>query len=111
LFDYENTSIIGKPKGNDIQEKKLTLPLIAALGSASYIDKKEIIRLINKKSSDRKTYDRVFEFVHKHKGVETTRKKMYEFRDEAIEILYTFSENKFRNSIESLVEFIVERKN
>lgn len=111
LFDYENTSIIGKPKGNDIQEKKLTLPLIAALGSASYIEKKEIIRSINKKSSDRRTYNRVIEFVHEHKGVETTRKKMYEFRDEAIEILYMFNENVFRKSMESLVEFIVERKN
>jgi octaprenyl-diphosphate synthase len=111
LFDYENTSMTGKPKGNDIQEKKLTLPLIAALAVASPSEKKEIIRLINKKSSDRKTYDRVFEFVHQHNGVESARIKMNQFRNEALEILYTFGENLYRDSLESLVEFITERKN
>jgi octaprenyl-diphosphate synthase len=111
LFDYENTAFTGKPKGNDIQEKKLTLPLISALVNASIIEKKEIIRLINKKSSDRKTYNRVFEFVHQHNGVESAQNKMRQFRDEAIEILFTFPKNNYRNSIEDLVEFIIERKN
>lgn len=111
LFDYENTTFTGKPKGNDIQEKKITLPLISALVNAPNIQKKEIIRLINKKSSDRKTYNRVFEFVHEHKGMESAQNKMREFRDEALDILFTFNKNNYRNSIESLVEFIIDRKN
>lgn len=111
LFDYENTIFTGKPKGNDIQEKKLTLPLISALVHATYIEKKEIIRLINKKSSSRKTYNTVFEFVHQHNGVESAQNKMRQFRDEALDILFTFNKNNYRNSIESLVEFIIERKN
>ncbi len=111
LFDYENTTITGKPKGNDIQEKKLTLPLIISLEHAPLMEKKEIIKLINKKSSDRKTYERVFEFVHQYKGVDSAKEKMFKFRDEAVEILYSFKESDYRNSMESLVSFIVERKN
>lgn len=111
LFDYEKTSITGKPKGNDIQEKKLTLPLIAALAQAEKGKRKEIIRLINRKSSKRETFKKVYDFVLDYRGVEYARKKMLQYRDDAIAILKTFPENEARQSLEDLVEFIVNRKN
>jgi octaprenyl-diphosphate synthase len=110
LFDYENTTITGKPKGNDIKEKKLTLPLIAALNNADKSKRKEIIHLINKKSSKRNTYAQVVEFVHEQKGLEYATTKMYEYRDASLKILAEFPDNEVKNSLESLVHYIVERK-
>jgi len=110
LFDYEKTSITGKPKGNDIQEKKLTLPLIAALESANQSEKKEIIRLINKKSKKTKTIERILEFAYAHEGPQYAKKKMHEYRDQAIAILNEFPESETRSSLEQLVHYIVERK-
>jgi octaprenyl-diphosphate synthase len=109
LFDYEKQSLIGKPRGNDIQEKKLTLPLISSLEFARKDEKQKIIKLINKKSSKRATYNEVFEFVHQYNGVEYAKKKMYTLRNEAVELLMNYPKTEIRSSMIDLVNFIVER--
>ena len=48
LFDYGNADV-GKPTGNDIKEKKLTLPLIYTLNNCSSNDKAFIIKTIKNK--------------------------------------------------------------
>jgi octaprenyl-diphosphate synthase len=110
LFDYEKTTITGKPKGNDIKEKKLTLPLIAALHNCDKKKRTEIIRLINKKSSKRDTYSTVFKFVHEYKGIEYATQKMYEFHKNSIKILHEFPQNEVRDALEKLMNYVVERK-
>ena len=45
LFDYGGGLDIGKPTGIDIKEKKMTLPLIAALKEASDKDRKRIFEI------------------------------------------------------------------
>lgn len=110
LFDYEKTSITGKPKGNDIQEKKLTLPLIASLSKASTDKRREILKLINKKSSKRLTFSKVYDFVHGNGGLEYARNIMYSYRDEAIRLLQTFPPSDSLESLKLLANFIVDRK-
>jgi octaprenyl-diphosphate synthase len=110
LFDYEKSSITGKPKGNDIQEKKLTLPLIASLSKVTPGKRKEILRLINKKSSNKLIYRRVYDFVHENGGLDYARNLMYKYRDEALEILNDFPAGDSLNALKLLVNFIVERK-
>lgn len=110
LFDYEKGSVTGKPKGNDIKEKKLTLPLIHALENTNTKRKKQILKLISKKSSKRNTYDAVFEFVHEEKGVEYAQNKMSEYKNKSLSILSEFQESESRNSLEKLVNYIVDRK-
>ncbi len=109
LFDYETNSLIGKPKGNDIQEKRLTLPLIASLEKANRNETRKIISLINKKSSKRNTYMQVYEFVHQYKGIEYAKEKMYTFHNDALQILKKFPENHFRSALMDLVDYIVKR--
>ena len=109
LFDYEKTTITGKPKGNDIQEKKLTLPLIASLSKVGPSKRKEILKLINKKASNRLTYKKVYDFVHEYGGIEYTRKLMHSYRDEALLILKSFPSNDSQEALIQLVNFIVER--
>jgi octaprenyl-diphosphate synthase len=111
LFDYEKTTITGKPKGNDIQEKKLTLPLITALANAGNSERKDIINLINKKSSKRDTYNKVFKFVHEYNGLNYSRNIMNRYGDEALSILQEYPENDSRTSLENLVHYIVNREN
>ena len=110
LFDYETNSITGKPRGNDIQEKKLTLPLIAALNAASPSEKKEIIRLINKKTKKSKTFEKIFDFAHAYQGPAYAREKMLSYKNQALQLLKEFPESDARESLELLVEYIVNRK-
>lgn len=110
LFDYEKGAVTGKPKGNDIKEKKLTLPLIHALENSEKSRRKEILKLISKKSSKRETYKHIFEFVHEENGFEYAKSKMLEYKNKSLSILSEFPEGEIRSSLEKLVEYIVDRK-
>jgi octaprenyl-diphosphate synthase len=69
LFDYQQKGLIGKPTGNDIKEKKFTLPLILALKNAPEKASKKIIRIINTNDITKLEYNEVIQFVNKYNGL------------------------------------------
>jgi len=110
LFDYEKSSIIGKPKGNDIKEKKLTLPLIHSLEQAPISERRKMLKLINKNSSKTSTYNTIFKFVHKYDGQSYAYEKMMTYKNKALLMLESFPVSDIRVGLEKLVEYIVSRK-
>ena len=52
IFDYQNKGIIGKPTGNDIKEKKITLPLLYVLKNSDSQERKRILKLIKRKNKN-----------------------------------------------------------
>ncbi len=109
LFDYGN-SFIGKPRGIDIKEKKMTLPLIHALKSASESDRRHIINMIKKDSTNNKVVREVIDFVKSRNGLDYAEDRMLSFRAEALELLKVFPASDSKNSMRDLVNFIIERK-
>ena len=109
LFDYGDAEI-GKPRGIDIKEKKMTLPLIYALNHAQKSDKRRIINIIKNDSENSKKVKEVIEYVKKSGGIEHTIIVMQNYHKEAIEILYSFPENEARKSLELLINYTIERK-
>ncbi len=110
LFDYDKNGLIGKPTGNDIREKKMTLPLIYALNNSSPTDKKRILKIISKKNKTRTQIDKVIAFAKEKKGLEYSTNKMHEYRDKALEILNTFPEGEARKSLTEIVYYTTNRK-
>lgn len=109
LFDYGEEEI-GKPRGIDIQEKKLTLPLIYSLNQSSYLEKRKVIRMIKGSAKDRKKVQKVIEFVRSKGGIEYAKGVMNKLKKEAMEILRSFPDSQSRHSLEALVEFTISRK-
>lgn len=109
LFDY-GTAEIGKPLGIDIKEKKMTLPLIYALRNASLIEKKKVIFKIKNQSHKSKKVQEVIDFVKQSGGIEYAQSIMEKFYNEALEILSTFSDSVFKNSLNDLVQFTIMRE-
>lgn len=109
LFDY-GTANIGKPTGIDIKEKKMTLPLIYALNHATRSEKKRIIYIIKNKSNDKRKVREVIDFVMESGGIEYTRDKMFEFQEEALNLLHTFPLSDARTGLEQLIRFTTERR-
>lgn len=109
LFDYGNEDV-GKPTGNDIKEKKLTLPLIYTLNNASSTRKREMIYIIKNQNRDAEKVSELIENVKNAGGIAYAEKQMYQYRDEALQILYTFPENEVRNALENLVRYTTDRK-
>ena len=109
LFDYGSVNI-GKPTGNDIKEKKLTLPLIHTLNNCDATLRKKIIYIVKNESRNPKKVQFVINAVQETGGIEYATKKMFNFRDEALAILHTFPEGDVREALEELVRFTTDRK-
>jgi len=108
LFDY-GTMDIGKPTGNDIKEKKLTLPLIYTLNHCDASTKRKIIYIVKNENTDTNKVKFVLDEVKKAGGIEYATKKMFEFRDEALTILYEFPQTEIRDALEELVRYTTDR--
>ena len=108
LFDYGDADV-GKPRGIDIKEKKMTLPLIFALNQSSRSEKRKIINIIKNHSENKTKVQEVIQFVKQKGGLDYAREKMNEFKQEALDILQTFPDSDARNSLEKLVFYITER--
>lgn len=109
LFDYGNKEI-GKPRGIDIKERKMTLPLIYALNKATKKDKKRIINLVKNENENNQKVQEVIEFVRESGGIEYTIEKMNEYRDKALQLLHTFEPSESRMSLETLLNYTIDRK-
>lgn len=109
LFDYQPHGLVGKPTGNDIKEKKFTLPLIYALNQAEPGERKTMIRKIKNGNRSQKVVSEVIEFVMEKGGISFAREKMEEFKEKALGELSTFPDSPARNALKDLVEFTVSR--
>jgi octaprenyl-diphosphate synthase len=109
LFDYQPRGVTGKPAGNDLKEKKFTLPLIYALEQSSRSEKRSVYKLIRNGSMSNDKISRVVDFVKAHDGLNFAEQKMHEFKKKAEEVLYSFPESSARQALLDLVTFTVER--
>ncbi|MDB5229531.1 MAG: trans-hexaprenyltranstransferase [Chitinophagaceae bacterium] len=108
LFDY-GTADIGKPTGNDIKEKKLTLPLIYTLNNCSNDLKRKIIYIVKNNNNDPAKVRFVIDAVQQSGGINYANNKMLQFRDEALDILFEFPHSDSRQALEDLVRFTTDR--
>ncbi|WP_445747664.1 polyprenyl synthetase family protein [Polaribacter sp.] len=109
LFDYTEEKI-GKPTGIDIKEQKMTLPLIYTLNTCSKKDKNWIINSVKKYNRDKVRVKEVISFVKNHGGIEYTTSKMNEYKNKALAILEQYPNSEYKNSLKTMIDYVVERK-
>ncbi len=109
LFDYGKEDI-GKPTGNDIKEKKLTLPLIFTLNKVDAAKRRSLIYIIKNQNRDPEKVKQVIDTVLEAGGIAYATVMMNQYRDEAMEILYEFPDGEVRKALEDLVRYTTDRK-
>ena len=109
LFDYQPHGLIGKPTGNDIKEKKFTLPLIYALNQSEPGKRHSIIRKIRNGNRNPRVVGEVIRFVEDQGGIDFASRKMLEYKALAMETLDGFPSSPSRDALRDLVEFTVSR--
>jgi octaprenyl-diphosphate synthase len=101
---------VGKPTGNDIKEKKLTLPLIYTLNNADRTTKRKIMFIVKNEHKDKGKVKYVIDKVIEHGGINYAVQRMNEFKKNSIEILSQFPPGPYREGLENLVNFVTDRK-
>lgn len=109
LFDYASENV-GKPTGNDIKEKKLTLPLIYTLNNTDKATRRKIIYIVKNNNRDKKKVQWVIDTVEKTGGIDYAKEKMNGFKSEALNLLHQFPESEVRQGLEDMVLFVTDRK-
>lgn len=110
LLDYQSSDLIGKPTGNDIKERKLTLPLIYALKQVSKTDQKYILRQLKKKKKSNKLINEIHSFTTKNGGLDYANKQMLIYKNKAITLLDEFPQNDSKDSLIGLINYSVDRR-
>lgn len=108
IFDFGDGDI-GKPKGIDIKEKKITLPLIYALNQVGFFEKRQIMSLIKNHHNDEKKIAQVVAFVKQKGGIEFATQKMLEWQQKAFQILDSFPDSEAKQSLIQLTKYTTER--
>ncbi len=110
LFDF-GLDDVGKPVGNDIKEKKMTLPLIHALSTVDKSQKRKIINLVKNHNEDPEKVAEVINFVKINGGMEYATEKMMQYQQEAFDILAEIPNGgEYKTGLEQLVKYTTERK-
>ena len=109
LFDY-GTQKIGKPTGIDIKEQKMTLPLIHVLNVISKKEKDWVINSVKNHNKDKIRVREVINFVKEKGGLDYAVNRMKEFQQEALKILEDYPSTPYKESLELMVNYVIERK-
>jgi octaprenyl-diphosphate synthase len=111
IFDYQAKGILGKPTGNDIKEKKITLPLLHVLNSADRNERKRILRLVKRRNKNSKVVKELIQLVIERGGLEYAEVRMNEFKNKAVAAIEEFPPSEARDSLVELMNYITTRKN
>ena len=109
LFDYGEQKI-GKPTGIDIKDQKMTLPLIYTLSVASKTEKRAMINIIKNHNKDKRKILQLIVLVKEKGGFDFAISKMEAYRKEALELLFEFPKNQYRDALELMLNYVIERK-
>lgn len=109
IMDY-GTSDIGKPTQIDIQEKKMTLPLIFTLQNVDKSEKRKLVNTVRKHNKNKKKVSELIARVNEVGGIQYAEKKMVEYQEKAIAELSIFENGDRKKAMEALVYYTTARK-
>ena len=109
LFDYSEEKI-GKPTGIDIKEQKMTLPLIYTLNNCSKKERRWLINSVKNHNKNKVRVKEVIEFVKQNGGIQYTETKMKEYQKAALNILDAYPESPFKESLMTMVNYVIDRE-
>ena len=108
LFDYGKRKI-GKPRGIDIKEKKLTLPLIYTLNEVDKSKRKWLINSIKKHNKDKSRIKEIISLVKETGGLDYAIEKMNYFHKIALDELKNLPDNEYKISLTDMINYVIQR--
>ena len=108
LFDYGKRRI-GKPRGIDIKQKKLTLPLIYAINNVEKREKKWLISSLKKSRKNKALINQIISLVKETGGLDYAIDTMNKYNKLALDELETFEDSQYKNSLKKMINYVIQR--
>ena len=111
LLDYtEVQEITGKPAGLDLRERKVTIPLIAALREMGAADRRRVEELFTDDAPDDRRIAGVVALVAESGGLDYARQKGEQFAEEAADALGVLPESPARAALYDAIGYVMDRR-
>ncbi len=110
IFDFGVPGKIGKPTGNDIRERKLTLPIIYALNNSDKETKKRLMNIIRYRNEEKSSIQEAIQLVIQSGGLEYAHQRMITLKDQALELIENVPDSPSKKALIGLVEYTVTRE-
>ncbi len=108
LLDYAGSNT-GKTTGNDLKEKKMTLPLIFMLNQADYLERRKIIMNIKYRSQNSAVRRSIMDKVKNSGGIDYAEQKMQEYLQKALDDLNYFQDSEIKTAFINLINYSINR--
>ncbi len=99
----------GKSVGKDLEEGKMTLPLIYALKKCAPKERKIIKELISRKKFSQKALREILSFIHKYNGIDYSLKCAEKFISDAKARLNMLPDSVETDQLQAVAEYILSR--
>lgn len=109
ILDYTPDNNTGKPAANDLQERKITLPLLEVLERVTPELKSQILSAVEHAATDSDAVEFVREQVVKYDGVAAARATLQRFLQRALSELSDLEDTPYRQAMIDLCTFVAER--
>ena len=108
LFDYGKKRI-GKPRGIDIKQKKMTLPLIYAMNNVDRNKKKWLVNSIKSSKKNGALINQIINLVKDEGGLDYAIKTMNKYHNKALDQLHLFDDSIYRSSLKKMINYVIQR--
>ena len=110
IFDYSQSSEIGKPTGNDMAEGKLTLPVIYALNSTGNVNMRALAMKVKDRTVTPDEITMLVDFTKKNGGIEYAEKRMNDFSVLCNDyVSQHVVDQEVKDSLYAYIDYIVNR--
>ena len=109
IFDYYDSKEIGKPTSNDMQEGKLTLPILYVLNNTKDALIHGLANAVKAGEATQQDIEQLIDAAKTGGGIEYAEMVMDQYRNKALDLLSKFPDTPVRKSIELYIDFVVNR--
>ncbi len=109
IFDYIAGDEIGKPRGNDMMEGKLTLPVIHVLLSSEDSEIMDLARKVKEGEASQEDINMLIQITIEKGGIEYAYQVMQEYAEKAKSIISQYPDSEVKNSLINYVDYVVQR--
>lgn len=110
-LDYTSSEEqFGKSIGHDLEEGKITLPLIHTFSNCTLAEKNEIETIINKDSIKEDDFMKVFDLVRAYGGIDYTLRVAGEYVESSKSRLEMFPSSPEKDALKNLADYVLTRQ-
>lgn len=109
ILDYTPSAQTGKPRGNDLREGKITLPLLEVLEKSSEERRTELLAMLKTCHENEEAVQRMQQIVLDEGGLDAAAATMHGYIAKAVQMLSEYDDSPYRTSLVHLCSFIIER--